>query len=305
MTSVTDSPLDIKAERSVAPAVSLFCMPKPFEGHIGVIQRNAIRSWTLLRPRPQVILVGDETGTTEVADEIGATRVPEVRCNEFGTPLIDDVFRQAQRVANGQVLAYVNADIMLLDDFPVALDRIVAAGYPQFLAIGRRIDVDVTEAIDFRADDWQQQLRATAIRRGKLAPRVCKDYFIFPRPMYEDMPAFAIGRGNWDNWVVYHAHHMRIPVIELTGGVTAIHQNHGYAHLSGSRAHAYATGPEAKRNQELAGGRHLVKGSASGWKLTPRGVRRKLIPFPLAQFVSDLPRFLLLLMEFAGLKKGH
>ena len=302
MMSTADSRPDAEAERSDGPAVSIFCMPKPFEGHIGVIQRNAIRSWTLLRPRPQVILVGDETGTAEVADETGATRVPDVRCNEFGTPLVDDIFRQARQQATGQVLAYVNADIVLLNDFPGAVGQLIAAGYRQFLAIGRRIDVDVTEPIDFEASDWQERLRTTATRTGKLAPRVCKDYFIFTKSMYEDLPPFAVGRGNWDNWAVYHAYRTRIPVIEATREITAIHQNHGYAHLSGSRARAYVTGPEAKRNQELAGGRHLVQGSASSWKLTPQGVRRKLVPFPLVQFVVDLPRFSLLLLEFVGLK---
>ena len=30
--------------------LTIFAVPKPFEGHIDVIQRNAIRSWQRLRP---------------------------------------------------------------------------------------------------------------------------------------------------------------------------------------------------------------------------------------------------------------
>jgi len=278
-------------------------MPKPFEGHIGVIQRNAIRSWTLLSPRPQVILLGDEAGTAEVADETGAIRVPEVGCNKFGTPLIDDIFRQARCVATRPILAFLNADIILLGDFLAAVDQIVAAGHAKFLVIGRRNELDVNKPIDFHASDWQLALRNKAERHGKLAPRVCKDYFVFPQSMYEDMPAFAVGRGNWDNWVVYEAHRMRVSVIDATGSITAIHQNHSYAHLSDSRARAYATGPEARRNQELAGGRHLIRGSASEWKLTARGVQRKMFTSPLLQFVADLPRFSLMMLELAGLRR--
>lgn len=30
--------------------ITLFTTAKPFRGHDGIIQRNALRSWTLLRP---------------------------------------------------------------------------------------------------------------------------------------------------------------------------------------------------------------------------------------------------------------
>ena len=40
--------------------LTLFTIPKVFRGHIGVIQRNAIKSWTLLRPACEVVLLGDE-----------------------------------------------------------------------------------------------------------------------------------------------------------------------------------------------------------------------------------------------------
>jgi len=303
-TAVNDSDLFCKRPAMIAecPPVTLFAIPKPFAGHIDVIQRNAIRSWTLLLPRPQVFLFGDETGTAEVADEMGVIHVSDVRRNEWGTPLVNDVFQQARERATAKILAYVNADIILTSDFPTAMGRIAAANCQEFLVIGRRVDVDVIEPINFDAADWQEQLFTVAKRTGTLAPRVCKDYIIFASTMYEDMPSFAIGRGNWDNWMVHRARQIQVPIIEATGGITAIHQNHGYAHLSGNRTSAYVTGPEAKQNQQLAGGRHLVRGSASNWKLTAKGVRRKLLPFPLVQFVADFPRFWLLLMELAGLK---
>ena len=62
-------------------------------------------------------MLGNETGTAEVAEEPGATHIPQVRRNKWDTPLMDDIFRQAHQHATGQVLAYLNADIILLDDF--------------------------------------------------------------------------------------------------------------------------------------------------------------------------------------------
>ena len=47
--------------------LTLFSAPKPFtDPHIALIQRNAIRSWTLL-PDVEVILLGEETGLAEAA----------------------------------------------------------------------------------------------------------------------------------------------------------------------------------------------------------------------------------------------
>ena len=47
--------------------LTLFTAPKPFRGHIGLIQANAIRSWMALAPDIEVLLVGDEPGLAEAA----------------------------------------------------------------------------------------------------------------------------------------------------------------------------------------------------------------------------------------------
>jgi len=40
-----------------ATPLTIFAIPKAFRGHIGVIQRNAIETWTRMRPAPQVLLL--------------------------------------------------------------------------------------------------------------------------------------------------------------------------------------------------------------------------------------------------------
>jgi len=52
------------------PLITLFSAPKPYtDPHIATIQRNAIKSWTLLSD-VEVLLIGDEKGVAEVADEL-------------------------------------------------------------------------------------------------------------------------------------------------------------------------------------------------------------------------------------------
>ena len=39
--------------------ITFFTIPKPFEGHIGTIQRNALASWTKVDSAGQVLVLGD------------------------------------------------------------------------------------------------------------------------------------------------------------------------------------------------------------------------------------------------------
>src|SRR5690242_2551814 len=104
--------------------LTIFAVPKPFRGHIGVIQRNAIRSWTLLQPACEIILVGNEEGIAETAAEFGLQHVVNVARNTFGTPLVSDIFKQAERLSSRNLFCYVNSDIILMSDLMEAIQRV-------------------------------------------------------------------------------------------------------------------------------------------------------------------------------------
>ena len=57
--------------------LTIFSPPKPFQGKIDVIQRNAIGSWIALGDEVEVILVGDEIGISDVASEYGVGHIEE------------------------------------------------------------------------------------------------------------------------------------------------------------------------------------------------------------------------------------
>ena len=173
--------------------LTLFAIPKPFRGQSDLIQRNAIASWTRIAPRPEVLLFGDEEGTAEFAQELGVRHVPEVARNEFGTPRLDDLFARAERIATTPLLAYVNADIILSDEFPAAVARVQAA-LSRFLMVGQRWDLEVDAPLDFSAPDWQRTLADRARRANALQPPTCIDYFAFTRGFAEGLPPLAIGR---------------------------------------------------------------------------------------------------------------
>ena len=238
---------EVSQERPLsAGLLTIFAIPKAFDGHIGVIQRNAIRSWTLLQPRPEVILFGDDPGTAEVAQEFGLRHVPGVARNEFGTPLVSDLFQQAQALAAHDLLVYVNSDIVLLQDFLEAVQQ-VASSRGRFLMVGRRMDVDITEPLPLEVADWPERLRRLALAQGKLNIARSIDYFVFSHGLYATVPPFAIGRFWWDNWLIWKARSLGAAVVDASSVVLAVHQNHDYGHYPRGKE-AMLVGEEAVRN---------------------------------------------------------
>ena len=104
--------------------VTIFTTPKLFRGHFGTIQTNAIRSWLSLRPACEVILFGNDEGIADVAAELGVQHIPEVECNEYGTPLFSSIFSVAQNIASNQIMCFVSADIILMSDFLPAVQSV-------------------------------------------------------------------------------------------------------------------------------------------------------------------------------------
>jgi hypothetical protein len=218
---------------SASPLLTLFATPKAFSGHIGVIQRNAIQSWIRMSPKPEIILFGTDPGTAEIAAEFSLRHVPNIKCNEWGTPLVSDLFEQAETLGQTPVLSYVNSDILLFDDFANAVTR-VASSAPKFLMVGRRTDVDITEPIEFR-DGWASRLRDRARRDGILQIARSIDYFAFSRGLYPSIPPLAVGRFWWDNWLLWKARAVQACVVDASRTVLAVHQNHDYRHTGYGR----------------------------------------------------------------------
>ncbi|MGA7935166.1 MAG: hypothetical protein WCA35_16580, partial [Kovacikia sp.] len=245
--------------------------PKAFRGHIDAIQRNAITSWTLLEPKPEIILLGDDEGTAEIARELHLKHIPEVERNEYGTPLLSSLFELAQRMGTGPLFAYINSDIILMSDFMQAVQRVP---FRRFMLTGQRWNLDLGEPIGFKPG-WESQLRDRVCQSGNLEGPQAMDYFVFTRDTYREIPRFAIGRTAWDNWLLCEAFRLNAPVIDATQSIAIVHQNHDYSHHpEGTRG--IWEGPEAQQNIKLLGGRHYAffMLDLANWLMTDQALKR-------------------------------
>lgn len=231
--------------------ITFFTTAKPFRGHAGVIQRNAITSWTRIRPTCEVLLFGDEDGSAELGAELGITHVPHVQRNEFGMPRVESLFAEARRRATTPLLCYANADILFTSELVTAAQRSMSFR-DRFLMVGQRVDVDIREALAFGAD-WEDALRVQ-VACGEYPLGWGIDYFVFPATLWAEIPrSLAVGRAGWDNWPLYAARLHGAVLIDATPVVLAVHQRHDYSHHPGGARAVYA-GPEAQRNYNTLGG---------------------------------------------------
>jgi len=274
------------------PFITLFSAPKPFtDPHIAMIQRNAIKSWTLL-PDVEVILLGEETGLAETAKELGVKHIPNVVRNESGVPLISSMFQLACENSNSDLLCIINADMILMPDFVEAAKKVKGLK-SKFVLLSQRWDYDSTQPLDF-STDWEQELRNTVRSSGSLHRPAGSDFFLFPKSCYTDIPDFTIGRAGWDNWMIYKARKENWAVIDCTPSIMIVHQNHDYSHLPDGKPHYEH--PETNENVRLAGGQanirytildsthQLVGGKLSRPKITSLRFMRKLELFLRAVF---------------------
>jgi hypothetical protein len=231
--------------------LTIFTAPKPFTNpHINIIQRNAIASWNHLEDA-DVLLVGDEAGIPETAQEFGVKNVPRVERDDKGIPLVSSVMEIGHKLTDSPLLCFANTDMILMSDIEKAAHQ-VSQQAKDFLLVGQRWDLDLTNPLDF-SGDWQSRLRELVAKKGEYHSPWGIDFFIFPRQHYLKVPDFTIGRPAWDNWMVYHACSTWGLAIDITRDVMVIHQNHDYSHLPGNKP---PYGSEvARSNLAKAGGR--------------------------------------------------
>ena len=231
---------------------------------MGITQKNSIKSWLAVHPESEVIVFGNEKGAAEAANELGFRHVKEIRRNKFGTPLISEAFQIARNIAKYDHLVFMNTDIILLNNLLKAAKHIK---YPHYLMVGRRMDLDFKEKVDFTDPHWKRKLMSRAVKDGKLHGFSGIDYFLFPKSLAPEMPPFPVGRPGWDSWFIYYIRSRKVPVIDATEVITAVHQNHPYTWSPKD--------PESLKSTEIAGGlANMLTIRDADFILTADGLRR-------------------------------
>lgn len=142
--------------------------------------------------------------------------------------------------------------------------------------IGKRFDLSIPFRIDCSAKWGKVLLDVIGDKKAIHQGIVC---FVFPKGLYTEIPAFAIGRPFFDNWLVWYANAQDVPTANLTELFRAIHSEHDYSHQpKGQKWVLEAT--EAERNfRSLVGWQQMHSVRDTRYRLTAVSgfrVRRRL-----------------------------
>ena len=83
------------------------------------------------------------------------------------------------------------------------------------------------------------------------------DFFLFPKGLYTNMPPLLVGYCYWDNWMIWRALSLGVPVLDCSPVLVPIHQNHAYSSESG-RIKFDPTDVRSLRNLEAIGGEEHI-----------------------------------------------
>ena len=103
----------------------------------------------------------------------------------------------------------------------------------------------------------------SCLASGRQRPAQWIDYFLFPKGLYyKKIPEFVIGRPGWDNWLLWYPLSQRVPLVDASAAVVAVHQNHDYAyHPAGEKG--VWEGEEARENYRLYEGKFRTLANAT------------------------------------------
>ncbi len=226
----------------------IFTVPKPFKGEFAIIQENAIDSWLAFKPKPRIIMLGDEVGMSTFAKRKRIEQIKNIQRNKQSTPILSDIFAQVQKIDNEEVFMYINADIVLLNS-PAPSIEVLANRFKKFLAIGRRYEMQVKRKMS--SDEILSIAQKSCLKQKSWS---WMDYFIFTKDVFDLIPPFALGKTFWDKWLVWMALQKGIPTVDITSELFAVHQTHSYSMSEKANMKTVWAGEEALENLRLAGG---------------------------------------------------
>lgn len=210
-------------------SLTLVSVCKPWRGRDAAFQQAAFASWAKLNT--PVVLCGRDDGVADACERFGFIHEPDVRTgNDIGlnspAPLLSDVWAAGAKHAP-RLLCYINADIIVCEDFADRTRALAAAHGPDLFVTGRRRNFDFDAFSLTAADDPLTLLPISRPHPASGADFFCCRPALFPEPI----PDFVIGRVAWDNWLMWMGLAHGRPAIDATDHLLTFHPDHEHEAL--------------------------------------------------------------------------
>lgn len=216
--------------------ITFFTTPKPFTGKNKINQLNALRSWKQFSPECEIIVFDNIIGDDSFIKELVVINIVNLEkfSKEIPLPFVNDLFHKASQFARNPICCYLNADIILPENFLEIVIKIHKKLKSKYLLVGQRYDIDIDKELIFNKN-WEIEFLNENRNKLTLHPPLGSDFFVFPKNQYikNDIPRLVIGRPGWDNWFIYNGVKIKgIKVVDVSEATIVYHQNHNQIYNS-------------------------------------------------------------------------
>ena len=233
--------------------IVIFTSPKPRNDQTEAVQIAAFRSWRRAFPKATILLYGDVASWKEEMDSLVMQAAGPLVKGMAGGEVICDMFQDASKRGVGQLLLYLNSDILLDDSAAHVVEKLQDRPGP-WLGSARRWCLPRWSEVTPTSESEWRGFFSRADRSGIWGEACALDMFLFCGLSFQSMPPFFIGHRGWDNWMIYHARALRIPVIDMSDEMRVIHCDHDYSYAKGNTAPGRRDGPLEEENLKMLGG---------------------------------------------------
>jgi len=160
--------------------LTFFTIPQAFDNQSNLMQWQAIKSWTLLNPKPDIFLLGNAPGVAAIANELGLYHIPNVDQNSS----ISDIAKWLDRIINNTILVYLNPSVILTEGFTQTIQYVDNA---HFLLTGQYRTLQMEGLIDFNDTQWPHQLRITADKQAMPQGQLQNVYLVFTKQLLKQL----------------------------------------------------------------------------------------------------------------------
>ena len=247
--------------------ISFISAFKKFKGVYKNIQHSALYSW---RANNIEVIIP----TIEVDAKINCSQYSNARFidgikrgRELGfntqSPVIKDLIDKALPQINTTMVAFINSDIIILDNFSEIIEKIFNKyGYNIYL-VGSRQDIQLQD----RVGSVETYKKLMQEKREEYDPYTSSDIFITSkfwwRKIIKDMPEFIMGRYGWDNWFHMYAEKNRLEKYNCSSVLTLLHCKHGFEHILKQEGAKERLAPSSLHNLRLWRAEQDVYGTTS------------------------------------------
>ncbi|UOD35546.1 hypothetical protein DSN97_04270 [Deferribacteraceae bacterium V6Fe1] len=253
----------ILSESKFSTKIAFVAIPKDFSDEFEIIQFNSINSWLDLSVENEVYLLCDNN-FKKYQFPTKVKYIKGLEYTEHNKPCLKSAFELIKNNINANYIVFVNSDIILLDNFSKVAKKIIEEIKEDFLVVGKRININIQNKIDFRDIHWWDKIFNIG-KESKEDTELSIDYFFFHRNFLNDrFPKLSIGGMYWDNWLISKAFRDKLILVDVSKAITALHQNHKYK--GNLTVKDIIASDMAKENFRLIGG-HLNKKHLGNIKL--------------------------------------